>query len=319
MASVGRRKSFGFTLVELLAVIAIIGTLVGLLLPAVQAARESARRSTCSNNLKQFALGMHNYHDARRYFPWITTRTNPPGNEARTNTFPGDGATWLVQLWPYVECADLSSRYTFAGASWSNASNRAALNTRVPIYFCPSDNPAVAFHTTVGGRTNYLVCSGTADRVNPDGPFGWLATGHGGSTNPDWDNFIPARGAMKDITDGLSKTLMFGEIIFSRTTPASDSRGSHWTSSPPSFAAYATPNTGTDILYSCTSTPDTPCTAQDSSIRWRNKISARSRHSGGVGVAMCDGAVGFVANEISLETWQALATGKGGETTDSPF
>lgn len=211
------------------------------------------------------------------------------------------------------------SSYTFAGSSWGNASNLALMNRRVPLYFCPSDNPAVAFQTTVGGRTNYLVSSGTANQVNPAGPFGWLATGFGGSSNPDWDNFIPVRGTMKDVTDGLSKTLMFGEIIFSRTTPASDSRGSHWTNSPPSFAAYATPNTGTDVLYSCTSTSDTPCTAQDSSIRWRNKISARSRHSGGVSVAMCDGAVGFVSNEIGLATWQALATGKGGEPSESPF
>jgi prepilin-type N-terminal cleavage/methylation domain-containing protein/prepilin-type processing-associated H-X9-DG protein len=319
MASVGRRKSFGFTLVELLVVIAIIGTLVGLLLPAVQAARESARRSTCSNNLKQFALGMHNYHDARGYFPWITTRTNPPGNESNNGTYPGDGATWLVHLWPYVECADMYSRYTFAGASWGNASNLALLNRRVPLYFCPSDNPAVAFHATVGGRTNYMVCSGKDNQVNPNGPFGWLATGHGGSTNPDWDNFIPVRGTMKGITDGLSKTLMFGEIIFSRTTPASDGRGSHWTNAPPSFAAYATPNTGTDVVAFCTNTSDTPCQAQDGSIRWRNKMSARSRHSGGVSVAMCDGSVGFVSNEIDLATWQALATGQGGEPSGSPF
>ncbi|MFM9197494.1 MAG: DUF1559 domain-containing protein [Planctomycetia bacterium] len=249
----------------------------------------------------------------------ISTRTNPPGREATSNTQAGDGATWLVHIWPYVENSDMYSSYTFAGSSWGNASNRALLNRRVPLYFCPSDNPAVAFQTTVGGRTNYLVSSGTANLVNAAGPFGWLATGFGGSSNPDWDNFIPVRGTMKDVTDGLSKTLMLGEIIFSRTTPASDSRGSHWTNSPPSFAAYATPNTGTDVLYSCTSTSDTPCTAQDSSIRWRNKISARSRHSGGVSVAMCDGAVGFVSNEIGLATWQALATGNGEEQADSPF
>ena len=313
-------KAAGFTLVELLVVIAIIGTLVGLLLPAVQAARESARRSSCSNNLKQWALGMHNYHDARRAFPWVGTRTLTPGREATSNQalLGGVTRTWVNHLWAYVELQDLATRFD-PNVYNHTVSNLTVGSTAVPLYYCPSDRPN-AIHSW-GAKTNYAVNSGTANAINPAGPFGLLATVFPTGGTVDWDNMIPVRKSAKDLTDGLSKTLLMSEIRFPGSDSPNDSRGLIGQTapiSPVAFMTYSTPNTGSDLCYQCNASSELLCTAYGSD-RSVSRVAARSRHRGGVQVSMFDGSVGFVIDGISLDTWQNLSTPNGGEQVDSPF
>ena len=309
----------GFTLAELLVVIAIIGTLVGLLLPAVQAARESARRSFCQNNLKQFALAMHSYHDARGALPWIASRTNPAGGDA-TDSSTNGRKTWLVMLWPYIEQLALANAYNYT-VIYSDSStpaftgglkNSQLISKTSPAYYCPSDRPN-AVDSANGCKTNYLVNTGTNNLVNPSGPFGW-------KSGNEWNSYVPAKISTKNITDGLSKTLMFAEVVFTPTDTPNDSRGIAFNDvGPPGFMTKYTPNNGSDIMHACNNLPETPCSTAAGGSRYTGNITARSKHGGGVGVAMCDDSVNFVSDSIDLNTWQALSTAKGGETFGDPF
>lgn len=321
----------GFTIVELLVVVAIIGMLIGLLLPAVQAARESARRTRCSNNLKQLGLGMLGYHDAYGVLP------------LGSSTWPCIQTTWLPCLWPFVEQADLASRFNYGQnfAGWPNtntasSSPLAPLSVRIPLYYCPSDRPN-AIQTTstnnyIRARTNYatnataLVRSGTTFR----GPFNTLFsnsyTGCSGSPQPVSFGVMGYKGPQatrfRSVTDGLSKTLLLSEINFIATDneSPSDPRGDTY-----SFLAFdtslTTPNSSFDIVaswfsapnYFCANTPPhLPCQATGSGNTFR--FAARSKHADGVQTAFADGAVRFITNSIDLATWQAVGTISGGET-----
>jgi prepilin-type N-terminal cleavage/methylation domain-containing protein len=327
----GRHRSFhGFTLVELLVVIAIIGTLVGLLLPAVQAAREAARRSQCGNNVKQWALGMQSYHDAYGVLP------------LGSSTWPCIQTTWLPCLWPFVEQTDLANRFkydqNFAGWPLENtaaASPLAPLSVRIPLYYCPSDRPNAiqtnSVNNYIRARTNYatnataLVRSGTTYR----GPFNTLfSNSYKGCSGTAPVNF-GVRGykgseatRFRNITDGLSKTLMLSEINLIGTNAESprDPRGDTYT-----FLAFdtsqSTPNSSFDIVanwytpssYSCANLPPhLPCQATGSGDKF--SFVARSKHTGGVQAAFADGAVQFISNSVDLSTWQAIGTISGGET-----
>jgi len=185
-----RKHPAAFTLVELLVVIAIIGTLVGLLLPAVQAAREAARMSQCTNNLKQWGIAMHNHHDATKYLPYGTNRCYPLGSEAtKSNTAP-QRRTFVVSLWPYLEQSDLFSAYDpnlgfyNLTTNASGKSNQSLCNSPASHYYCPSDRPGAkaAADQYVRCRLNYCVNFGpnglfTAGAI---APFGWDAS-NGGS------------------------------------------------------------------------------------------------------------------------------------------
>jgi prepilin-type N-terminal cleavage/methylation domain-containing protein len=218
----GRRRQAaahrGFTLVELLVVIAIIGTLVGLLLPAVQAARESARRSSCSNNMKQIALGLQNYHDANKVLPQsaINSGVDPYG---RSNW------SWMLFILPYIEQASLYSafqpqnvnpQWQVTDPQWfgGSATMVAQAQAPIPTFLCPTDKvtllaPQDKYNSLVAGtnlrssKANYLAnggaflsMAGTVDQK--------IRAGQGA--------FRKAKGAaFKDFTDGLSKTFLLGE------------------------------------------------------------------------------------------------------------
>lgn len=182
----------GFSLVELLAVIAIIGTLVSLTLPAVQSAREAARRSACSNNLRQMGVALLNYESARRAFP--------PGNDALS----GRNHAWSSFILPFLEEAAVASRINYALA-WNHKTNLDIADAVVPVYLCPSGIESYP------GKQDYGGVMGTAVLLAEDDtrPAGWA---HGGILYAtDEESPRPCRAA--EARDGLSRTLVVSEGV----------------------------------------------------------------------------------------------------------
>jgi prepilin-type N-terminal cleavage/methylation domain-containing protein/prepilin-type processing-associated H-X9-DG protein len=307
MRAAGARRIFrpvlryGFTLVELLVVIAIIGTLVGLLLPAVQAARESARRSSCQNTLKQWGLAMHNLVDAKKQFPLAMT------NSPRTS--------WVPFTWAYLEYPELATRYDLKQA-FHVSPNTAVIQVKVPLYYCPSDRPNAMWTADSATRVrgNYVVNWGTASMyANASGTLAGNAPFRNTAAH------IPVQSALKDITDGTSKTLLMSEIIVSKADGDNTTRGDIINDdvifASVQFMTRNTPNSGTDQTSRCVNNdPLAPCVGGSN-----YNVSARSRHSGGVGVVMCDGAVRFVSDNVSLTTWQQLGNMNDGQVIADDF
>ena len=261
-----KKNIHGFTLVELLVVIAIIGILIALLLPAVQAAREAARRSQCSNNMKQILIGMHNYHDNGKAFPAGAS---------------GDATlTWAAKLFPYIE---LTSRYNELDVRWVREDgsrvmyyqepNSEVLSQRVVTYSCPSDGNTDSQHWGgyVSGTSthhptrrfalhNYMGCSGnTANNLT----YGWLPywpppvgsadqAKHGGAIfelRTWWQTSydIGGRGLVyycpiNEIGDGTSNTMAVAESIQGQQGPREDLRGFIFWTDTTLFSAYNAPN-----------------------------------------------------------------------------
>lgn len=212
----------GFTLVELLVVIAIIGVLVGLLLPAVQAAREAARRMQCSNNLKNLALACHNYHDTYKTFPagWVGHVQNPVGNSVGASGVQSPMWGWGALLLPFVEQSPLHDKIGVGRNSLQDAAVAFTTDMQQPIstFRCPSDvapdinRPAFNPGDRAVGGTAISLGLATSNHigVNNAGPcFSGNATlddrGHNGIFRQDFGC------RFRDILDGTSTTLMFGE------------------------------------------------------------------------------------------------------------
>jgi prepilin-type N-terminal cleavage/methylation domain-containing protein len=232
-------RNRGFTLVELLVVIAIIAVLIGLLLPAVQSAREAARRTKCSNNLRQIGLAMHGFHDALgRLPPSILARVHEPPMQQAGHQFVGV----LCLLLPYMEedqiyqqvagTIDLSlNRYPGgpAGGSlplrtwFSSIPVFTAAQSRISIFECPSTNPYVnkrtfsnfyTFPDTNVEGSNWATPMPQLGRTN----YAASAGGCGNHTRPDWQRYAGmfwsrSRNRFRDVTDGLSRTVAFGEVL----------------------------------------------------------------------------------------------------------
>ena len=331
--SKGRRA--GFTLIELLVVIAIIGVLAALLLPAVQSAREEARRAQCVNQLKQIGLALHNYHAALEGFPvgFLT-----PSGPVPASTSPSQ-YRWsaLAQLLPYLEQGALGNALNFdfpiahrpegsGSPFWPfYPENASAMGTRVGLFLCPTDDAGGPLEGS--GPTNYTFNAG-------DG-------GNGGDADGANGVFVMSRSiGIAAIRDGSSTTAAVSEQLlgipgpYSQTTPTPVPR--------PSSRALARVASSTLSDLECAEAPRgwmlhkgaswwdgnyqntlynhhrTPNDPGNDCITYHNPgwKTARSLHPGGVNLLYCDGHVGFVRDAIDPSTWRAIATRAGGEVVD---
>lgn len=313
-------RSKGFTLVELLVVIAIIGILVGLLLPAVQAAREAARRMQCTNNLKNFALAFHNFHDANRKFP-----------KGGTNGGVEFRQTWVMYVWPYIEqsnlanMSDYKNHFYLAPNTISNTMN-GTMGKRVPVYLCPSDTGTIDQNVGTFQRTrgNYVVNWGNVAYGQPDNAatlYPLSPTSKAPFFNMNGNRQTPGKVTFASILDGTSNTLLMSEYLMAKSSADNDWRGDiHNDDGVFRFHTLLTPNTRSPDLisngwYQVTGDPAMPAATASSGNTQRN--AARSRHTGGVNSARCDGSIGFVSNSVALSIWQAMGSMDGGEVSSS--
>jgi prepilin-type N-terminal cleavage/methylation domain-containing protein/prepilin-type processing-associated H-X9-DG protein len=325
-----KRSRDGFTLVELLVVIAIIGILVALLLPAIQAAREAARRTQCTNNLRQMGLAMHNFESAQKKFPPAEICLPDPANPGKTISL---GFSCHARMLPYVEDKNLQDLINFKVA-YNDPLNNIPRNTRVPMFLCPSDSD-VNLNATVGAATSYHANQGTGILWS-NYPLPTSDANYGLQPPPNGVMIRNIKVSPKDITDGLSNTAAMSERIMGDgsntiSTPESDTyQPGNW------------PTTADEALQSCLSVDVNDLSKQGQSdvgnpwIRCyhstttyfhnntpngrscmyppgRIMTTASSRHPGGVNLALCDGSVRFVSDSISRATWQALGSRNGDE------
>lgn len=302
----------GFTLIELLAVIAIIAILIAMLLPAVQQAREAARRTQCKNNFKQIGLAIHNYHDTFTVMPPALLQTGP--------CCIGNRFTMFYFILPYLDQAPLYDRFDFNVSTYS-APNLALRNTPITAYQCPSDSAAgrvVDFGLGPFARSNYALTI-SVDGYHNSNDFMLTPNSPTGRRTVMYSN---SRVNIKHITDGTSKTIFLSELLTPEASHDSggsaDLRGFWSDSFGASYSHLLPPNSslGDACMSNCTDDPTNRTPAQPHNADWWGRWAngARSRHTGGVHVGMADGTVRFVSENINLTLWQSLASIGGGET-----
>ncbi|MFN3152223.1 DUF1559 domain-containing protein [Bremerella sp.] len=307
-------KRTGFTLVELLVVIAIIGVLIALLLPAVQQAREAARRMTCSNHQKQLGLALHNYHDTHLVFP---PGVFCDGLNDQLNS-PPHSMSWMPVILPFLEQTALHAQLKPLMESMnSNAFPSDLMNTKIETLMCPSDPnrgqtgevhgvgpPVPDFND--GFHGNYLLCNGneeitTTTDNNASGMFYYLSK----------TDFAAC-------TDGTANTVMAAEILLvpSNVSGARDWRGRYYRADHLSsiVSTRLPPNTtASDKMRTCQGSPNSPTYAPCTPDTNTQVIYARSQHPGGVMITLMDASVQFVSETVNTQTWQDLGTRSGGE------
>ena len=312
------RKRAGFTLVELLVVITIIGILIALLLPAVQAAREAARRIQCSNHLKQLALAAHNHHEAHGHFPtcgWGYQWVGEPGR----GFGPDQPGGWVYNLLPFLEQEALHEH----GIDLTGDARRAAITevveTPLSMLNCPTRRRCILYphypDTAVSNKPkngnvsntiahNDYAANGGDTYIGPiPGPSDFAAAATYDFRPTQFANctgisYVRSQVRMGDVSDGASNTLLFGEKNVDADKYAT------WT--PPGDAQSMYIGYDQDVVR---------WTRVDSSVRWgplRDTMQLNasyqfgSAHAAGLNVALCDGSVRTISYSIELETWRRL-------------
>ena len=306
-------RNSGFTLVELLVVIAIIGILIALLLPAVQAAREAARRMQCSNNLKQISLAALNYESTYKCLPICIAHFDEAGVE-------GNGLSWMIGILPFMEQQPLFDSLNLDGQAYTagrgvfNAENHELIRQPIDAYRCPSDSIKNLVKTNVWRAvpsdlplavTSYAGVLGPHDYGNAS-IFGGLpdchnyaAYGYEECTGTFWRHSHLAPVTIASFTDGTSNTVIIGEVM-----PDYDDF-KYWAIGNGTYAS-----TGPPINYAA---PE-PVDPWD----WANQGGFRSRHPGGAQFAFGDGHVSFLSDTIATDVYRGLSTRAGGEVVAAP-
>lgn len=348
------RAPTAFTLVELLVVIAIIGTLVALLLPAVQSAREGARRTWCANNMRQVALSFHNYETAQRVLPPLKRTSNctsAPNNEARMAQ-----RSWAPDVLPFLEEGNLIAGYNLSQDWWVNADgsavnggtagsldenpsgNRVLARSHLPLLQCPScpvpnriqdkiDSPR-----KTGACTDYFLVAGTGTNFNTAAglPAGTVAVGPGPTET--WSGCGGSakrpKSTLGKITDGLSKTILLAESAAREDvwragvrSPANADNAAGASCARAQGGAWAMNDNpygfGERATGWCTSgTTAGPIPTSTMRVNGSNEWGwlMYAFHTAGANVALADGAVRFVGEDTSVQILGQLATRAGGES-----
>ncbi len=313
----------GFTLVELLVVIAIIGILVALLLPAIQAAREAARRTQCVNNMKQMGIALHNYHDTYRKFPL--------GSYNLREAWPSSGSNWRALILPFMEQSTIHEQLTFssnpavhfmasnAAGAVPLAGNEVLKRLVLPAYRCPSTVlPEIGGHNnTEAMNVCYVGVQGAARPIpgaNPDA--GTRDCNHGWSCN---NGLLVANQAfgLQQATDGTANTLLVAEqsALVGMSNLTSNYYGAWYGSRHP--RPLDDPNCG-DLWQTGTScirfAPNSKIVQTGATeAMYRNNTHWNSLHPGGINVLVADGAVRFITDDIDFVNLKRLACRYDGE------
>jgi prepilin-type N-terminal cleavage/methylation domain-containing protein len=335
------RQLPGFSLIELLVAIAIIGILVTLLTPAVQSTREAARRTQCANNLRQIGIAVMTFESVHKCLPkgdW-RQRTSSTGVDSL--------ATWVSLTLPYLEEADLYRQIDFSRPFFEQKDVGNSVKPHQVFFathICPSNGRVglIAWNDAhYGARGNYAANAGWA---GPDSGL-WMndveweqigTDGRGHPENTTGITFPMPNGrqihsalsgfgpllinkgiALREATDGTSHTVAFSEI---RTVEGDDIRGSLHFGGGVLYLHSEVPNSPIqDIIRLCVNSPDAPCASTDNTWRGYHKLSARSAHPGGVNVMLLDTSVRYVGDQIDWDLWKAVSTFNGEESTNASF
>jgi len=295
----------GFTLIELLVVIAIIAVLIALLLPAVQQAREAARRSQCKNNLKQIGLALHNYHDVYSLFPNV--------NAGGVSSSHLQGSSFFVSILPMVDQGNGYKLYDFEKKN-SDPENQQVVQQKIAVYLCPS----ASMRRAVGGECDGYRAPGTYAANVGSNAFSAYSDKTDQNGALVYSNSAAGKTAFRDFTDGTSNTLIIGESAFNLPDYKFSMGSEH---SPPGpcagqsqygFTLWANPYpTSVGFLTAYALNPhDRP---DDGEFVGDWVQSFRSEHVGVVQFTMADGSVRAISENIDFTLYQHLSTRNGGE------